>query len=89
MAKKAKQQPGIQSVEVAGKILRALIDGGRPLRILDQILEQYKVVQHGVSMYFGSAEKPNREHLRRLKELVKRTKSPWLSISTVTFFGPE
>src|ERR1700740_2096075 len=56
-----------------------MIDGGRPLRILDQILEQYKVVQHGVSMYFGSAEKPNCEHLRRLKELVKRTKTPWLS----------
>ena len=56
-----------------------MIDGGRPLQILDQILEQYKVVQHGVSMYFGSAEKPNREHLRRLKELVKRTKTPWLS----------
>ncbi len=31
-----------------------MIDGGRPLHILDQILEQYKVVQHGVSMYFGS-----------------------------------
>jgi uncharacterized protein (UPF0276 family) len=56
-----------------------MIDGGRPMRILDQILEQYKVVQHGVSMYFGSAEKANREHLRRLKELVKRTKTPWLS----------
>ncbi len=35
-----------------------MIDGGRALRILDQILEQYKVVQHGVSMYFGSAERP-------------------------------
>src|SRR5690242_6922395 len=56
-----------------------MIDGGRPLHILDEILEQYKVVQHGVSMYFGSAEKPNREHLRRLKELVKRTKTPWLT----------
>src|SRR6202049_3274081 len=56
-----------------------MIDGCTPLQIFDQILEQYKVVQHGVSMYFGSAEKPNREHLRRLKELVKRTKTPWLS----------
>jgi uncharacterized protein len=56
-----------------------MIHGGRPLHVLDQILEQYKVVQHGVSMYFGSAEKPNREHLRRLKDLVKRTKTPWLS----------
>src|ERR1700721_1817129 len=56
-----------------------MIDGGRPLSILDQILEQYKVVQHGVSMYFGSAERPNREHLRRLRTLVKRTNTPWLS----------
>ena len=32
-----------------------MIDGGRPLAILDRILEQYRVVQHGVSMYFGSA----------------------------------
>jgi len=56
-----------------------MIDGGRPLHILDQILEQYKVVQHGVSMYFGSADKPDREHLRRLKQLVKRTNTPWLS----------
>ena len=35
-----------------------MVDGGRPLHILDQILEQYRVVQHGVSMYFGSAERP-------------------------------
>ena len=56
-----------------------MVDGGRPLRILDQILEQYRVVQHGVSMYFGSAEPLNREHLRRLKTLVKRTKTPWLT----------
>ncbi|HEY2546943.1 MAG TPA: DUF692 domain-containing protein [Candidatus Acidoferrum sp.] len=56
-----------------------MICGGRPLHILDQILEQYRVVQHGVSMYFGSAGRPDREHLRRLKDLVKRTKTPWLS----------
>src|SRR6478672_5855977 len=56
-----------------------MVDGGRPLEVLDQILEQYRVVQHGVSMYFGSAEKLNREHLRRLKDLVKRTKTPWLT----------
>jgi uncharacterized protein len=56
-----------------------MIDGGRPLEILDQILEQYRVVQHGVSMYFGSADKLNDEHLRRLKSLVRRTGTPWLS----------
>ena len=56
-----------------------MIGGGRSLRILDQILEQYRVVQHGVSMYFGSANRPDREHLRRLKSLVKRTGTPWVS----------
>ena len=56
-----------------------MIDGGRPLQVLDSILDQYKVVQHGVSMYFGSAEKLNNEHLKRLKDLTKRTKTPWLS----------
>ena len=47
--------------------------------MLDQILEQYRVVQHGVSMYFGSADKLDRAHLRKLKTLVKRTRTPWLS----------
>ncbi len=56
-----------------------MCDGGRPLEMLDKILEQYRVVQHGVSMYFGSAERINREHLKKLKRLVKRTKTPWLS----------
>jgi uncharacterized protein (UPF0276 family) len=56
-----------------------MIDGGRPLAMLDRILEQYRVVQHGVSMYFGSAGPLNREHLKRLKTLVRRTGTPWLS----------
>ena len=56
-----------------------MVDGGRPLKVLDQILEQYRVVQHGVSAYFGSAQPLNREHLKKLKRLVKRTGTPWLS----------
>lgn len=56
-----------------------LVDGGRPLHVLDRILEQYKVVMHGVSLYFGSPEKPTRDHLQRLKALVRRTGTPWVS----------
>lgn len=56
-----------------------MVDGGRPLYVLDKILERYRVVQHGVAMYFGSAGRLNREHLTRLKKLVKRTKTPFLS----------
>ncbi len=56
-----------------------MVDSGRPLTVLDQILDQYRVVQHGVSMYFGSAEPFSREHMRRIKDLVRRTRTPWLS----------
>jgi len=56
-----------------------MVDGGPPLATLDRILEQYKVVQHGVSMYFGSVDPPDREQLKRLKALVRRTKTPWFT----------
>jgi uncharacterized protein len=56
-----------------------MADEGCPLARLDEILERYRVVQHGVAMYFGSAEPLNREHLKRLKALVRRTKTPWLT----------
>jgi len=56
-----------------------MADEGCPLAQLDEILERYRVVQHGVAMYFGSAEPLNREYLKRLKALVKRTKTPWLT----------
>ena len=45
-----------------------MVDGGRPLEVLDQILEQYQVVQHGVSMYFGSADRLDREHLQAAED---------------------
>ena len=56
-----------------------MVDGGRPLEVLDSSPEQYRVVQHGVAIYFGSADKLSREHLKKLKRLVKRTNTPWLS----------
>ncbi|MBL8212159.1 MAG: DUF692 domain-containing protein [Bryobacterales bacterium] len=56
-----------------------MVGGGRPLAVLDRILEQYKVVQHGVSLYLGSAEPLQRDHLRRLKSLIRRTGTPWVT----------
>jgi len=56
-----------------------MVDGGRPLRVLDQILEQYRVIQHGVSLYLGSSGRLNREHLKRLKSLICRTGTPFIS----------
>ncbi|HUA63103.1 MAG TPA: DUF692 domain-containing protein [Verrucomicrobiae bacterium] len=71
------QKPVVDWFEIISE--NFMVDGGRALVTLERILEQYRVVQHGVSMYFGSAEPLNREHLTRLKRLVKRTRTPWLT----------
>ena len=71
------QKPVVDWFEIISE--NFMVDGGRPLEILDQILEQYRVVQHGVSMYFGSADPLDRDHLKKIKRLVKRTNTPWLS----------
>jgi uncharacterized protein (UPF0276 family) len=71
------RKPAVDWFEIISE--NFMVDGGLPLKVLDQILEQYRVVQHGVSMYFGSAEPLNREHLLKLKRLVRRTQTPWLS----------
>ena len=56
-----------------------MVDAGKPLQMLDRILEQYRVVQHGVALYLGSTDPLDRRHLKKLKTLVKRTNTPWLS----------
>jgi len=56
-----------------------MVRGGRSLAVLDTILDQYQVVQHGVGLYPGGAKGLDMDHLRRLKDLVKRTKTPWIS----------
>lgn len=56
-----------------------MVDGGRPIEVLDEILETYPVIQHGVSLYFGSPEMPTKEHLNKLKRLTEKTKTPWIS----------
>ena len=66
------RQPVVDWFEIISE--NYMLDGGRPLAVLDAILEQYRVVQHGVSMYFGSVDPLNREHLKRLKDLTRRTK---------------
>lgn len=56
-----------------------MIDGGRPLAVLDEILDTYTVVQHGVSMYLGSSSKLDKNHLHKLKHLLRRTRAPFIS----------
>ena len=71
------KKPAVDWFEIISE--NYLCDGGRPLHVLDQILEQYRVVQHGVSLYFGSTDPLNKTHLRKLKALIARTKTPFIS----------
>lgn len=56
-----------------------MLDGGRPLRILEQVRRQYPVVLHGVSMSIGSAHGVDVAYLGRLKALAQRIEPLWIS----------
>ena len=56
-----------------------MVDGGAPLAMLDKILERYPVVQHGVSLAIGSPDPLDYDYLKKLKNLARKTKTPWIS----------
>jgi len=71
------EKPDVSWFEIISE--NYMVDGGRPLQVLDRIMEQYQVVQHGVSLYLGNADPFNRTQLKQLKQLVRRSKTPWIS----------
>jgi uncharacterized protein (UPF0276 family) len=56
-----------------------MVGGGKPLYHLDRVLDHYRVVQHGVSLGIAGPDEPDRGYLARLKALVRRTNTPWVS----------
>lgn len=56
-----------------------MLGGDRAMGNLEQILERYPVVMHGVTLAIGSPDPLNFEYLKRLKELARKTRSPWIS----------
>ena len=53
--------------------------GGRPLFVLDQVVERFPVALHGVSLSVGSTDALDRGYLQKLKALAKRTRARWVS----------
>lgn len=70
-------QPEIDWFEIISE--NFMVDGGKPMAILEQILERYPVVQHGVSLAIGSPAPLDYDYLKRLKTLTRKTKTPWVS----------
>lgn len=56
-----------------------MVDGGRPLSILDRVNERYPIAMHGVSMSIGSADGLDGDYLARLKKLADRVDPLWVS----------
>jgi uncharacterized protein (UPF0276 family) len=56
-----------------------MVEGGKPIYHLERVMERYRLIQHGVSLGIGGPEAPDREYLRRLKQLVRKVQPLWLS----------
>ena len=72
-----REKPAVDWFEIISE--NYMVAGGRPLAVLDAIMDQYQVVMHGVGLYPGNSNGLDMDHLRRLKKLIKRTNSPWIS----------
>ncbi|WP_374350891.1 DUF692 domain-containing protein [Thermomonas sp.] len=56
-----------------------LIDGGRPLDMLDRINERWPLAMHGVALNIGGSDPLDRDYLHALAKLAKRVRPALLS----------
>jgi uncharacterized protein len=56
-----------------------MVEGGRPLQVLEKVRADYPVVLHGVSMSIGSTDPLDRAYLGELRSLVRRFEPAWVS----------
>lgn len=70
-------KPAVDFLEVISE--NFLVDGGLPLKNLDRVLAEWRVVQHGVSLGIGASTPLDWEYLRRLKALTRHTQTPWVT----------
>ncbi|MEZ5680607.1 MAG: DUF692 domain-containing protein [Erythrobacter sp.] len=56
-----------------------MVEGGKPLRVLEQVRAKHPVILHGVSMSIGSAHGLDDVYLARLRNLAERIEPLWVS----------
>lgn len=71
------KKPAIHWLEIISE--NYMLEGGKSLSLLEQVLDTYKVIQHGVSLYVGSSDPLDWQYLNRLKKLIKQTGTPFIS----------
>lgn len=71
------QTPQVDWFEIISE--NYMIQGGRPLAMLDTIRADYPIVMHGVSMSIGSTAPLDYDYLTALKTLAERVEPAWIS----------
>ncbi|MFT5442239.1 MAG: hypothetical protein ACI8W3_001281 [Myxococcota bacterium] len=56
-----------------------MVEGGRPLHVLEAIRRDYPIVLHGVSLSIGSSDPLNADYLKDLAGLAERVEPAWVS----------
>ncbi|MBB6557954.1 uncharacterized protein (UPF0276 family) [Acidovorax soli] len=56
-----------------------LVEGGKPLAVLDTLRRDYPMAMHGVAMSIGSAQGVDLAYLRQVKALADRIEPLWVS----------
>jgi uncharacterized protein len=71
------QRPPMDWFEVISE--NFMVEGGRPLEVLEGVRAHYPVVMHGVSLSIGSSDPLNRAHLDGLRAAARRFEPAWIS----------
>jgi uncharacterized protein len=56
-----------------------MVEGGRPLQVLEGVRSHYPIVMHGVSLSIGSADPLNAGYLKELAKTARRFEPAWVS----------
>jgi uncharacterized protein (UPF0276 family) len=56
-----------------------MVEGGRPLEVLEGVRAQYPIVMHGVSLSIGSTDPLNIVYLKQLAKIARRFEPAWIS----------
>jgi uncharacterized protein len=56
-----------------------MVEGGRPLRVLEGVRSHYPIAMHGVSLSIGSTDALNMVYLKQLAETARRFEPAWIS----------
>lgn len=56
-----------------------MVDGGKPMAMLDRLRADYPMAMHGVALSIGSTDALDRDYLKKLKALADRVDPLWIS----------